>query len=83
MELTIGDRATLKAAGKVVPVADIAVHASKKWIKENLRLVDPEKHLKYRVILSTGSEELTDIFFRDPEKCGLPMTPPLRWDTTP
>jgi S-adenosylmethionine synthetase len=64
MELTIGDRATLKAAGKVVPVADVAVHAAKKWIKENLRFVDPEKHLKYRVILAPGSEELTDIFSR-------------------
>ena len=82
MELTIGDRATFKAAGKVVPVADIAVHAAKKWIKENLRFVDPEKHLKYRVILAPGSEELTDIF-SSPEKCGLPMTPPPRLDTTP
>ncbi len=64
MELTIGDRATFRVAGREIPVADIAMDAAKKWIKENLRFVDPEKHLKYRVVLAPGSEELTDIFFR-------------------
>ncbi|MCL5062234.1 MAG: methionine adenosyltransferase [Nitrospirae bacterium] len=64
MELIIGDRATFKAAGKKIPVAEIAIDAAKKWIKDNLRFVDPEKHLKYRVVLAPGSEELTDIFLR-------------------
>ena len=64
MELTIGDRATFAAGGKKIPVAEIAVDAAKKWIKENLRFVDPEKHLKCRVVLAPGSEELTDIFRR-------------------
>lgn len=64
MELTIGDRATFKAAGKQLPVADIAVAAAKKWIRDNMRFVDPVKHLKYRVVLAPGSGELTDIFSR-------------------
>jgi len=64
MELFIGDRATFKAGGKTVPVADIAVHAAKDWLKKNMRFVDPEKHLNCRVVLAPGSEELTDIFAR-------------------
>ena len=64
MELTIGDRATFKAAGKSIPVADIAVEAAKKWVKDNLRFVDPDRHIKYRVALAPGSGELTDIFAR-------------------
>jgi S-adenosylmethionine synthetase len=64
MELTIGDRATFRVAGRKIPVADIAIDAAKKWIMDNLRFVDPEKHLKYRVVLAPGSEELTDIFSR-------------------
>jgi S-adenosylmethionine synthetase len=64
MELTIGDRATFRAGEREIPVADIAVAAAKKWLKENLRFVDPEKHFKYRVVLAPGSEELTDIFLR-------------------
>ncbi|MCL4476422.1 MAG: methionine adenosyltransferase [Nitrospirae bacterium] len=64
MELTIGDRATFGAAGKEIPVADITIDAAKQWMRENMRFVDPEKHLKCRVVLAPGSEELTDIFSR-------------------
>jgi S-adenosylmethionine synthetase len=64
MELIMGDRATFRAAGKKIPVADIAIDAARKWVRGNLRFIDPEKHLKYRVVLAHGSEELTDIFLR-------------------
>lgn len=64
MELIIGDRATFIAGGKKIPVAEIAVDAAKTWLKKNMRYIDPEKHLKYRVVIAPGSEELTDIFSR-------------------
>ncbi|MHC4183783.1 MAG: methionine adenosyltransferase [Planctomycetota bacterium] len=64
MELTIGDRATFSASGRKIPVSDIAIDTAKKWLKENMRFVDPEKHLKYNIALASGSEELTDIFLR-------------------
>ena len=64
MELTIGDRATLFVGRKKIPVADIAVDAAQAWLKQNMRFVDPKKHVKYRVVLAPGSEELTDIFSR-------------------
>jgi S-adenosylmethionine synthetase len=64
MELTIGDRATFSAGAKKIPVADIAVEAARAWLKQNMRFVDPRKHLKYRVVLAPGSEELADIFSR-------------------
>ena len=64
MELTIGDRATPGIAGRKIPVADIAEASAKKWISNNMRFIDPAKHMRYRVVLSQGSEELTDIFSR-------------------
>ena len=64
MELIIGDRATFSVGGKKVPVADIAVEAAKNWLNKNMRFIDPEKHVKFRVVLAPGSEELTDIFSR-------------------
>ncbi len=64
MELTIGDRATIMVADRKIPVADIAIDSAKKWIRSNMRFIDPDKHLTYRVVLSQGSEELTDIFSR-------------------
>jgi len=64
IELTIGDRATFKAGRKRIDVVDIAVDAARTWLKENMRFIDPRKHVKYRVVLAPGSEELSDIFSR-------------------
>ncbi|MBI3600280.1 MAG: methionine adenosyltransferase [Nitrospinae bacterium] len=62
MELIIGDRATREVGGKMIDVNTIAINAAKEWIKKNLRFVDPDAHLTYRVVLFPGSEELTGIF---------------------
>ena len=64
MELIIGDRATFAAAGKKVPVREIAVESAKEWIRNDLRFIDPDVHVRYRVVLAPGSDELTDIFRR-------------------
>ncbi len=64
MELIIGDRATFRLGGQEIPVGDIAVTAAKGWVGRNLRFVDPERHIRYRVALAPGSDELADIFAR-------------------
>lgn len=64
MQLYIGDRATFSAAGRKIPVNEIAVSAAKQWLKDNLRYVDPDRHVHYHSVLASGSEELTDIFRR-------------------
>lgn len=70
MELTIGDRATFRYAGIEIPVAEIAIDAARDWIRQNLRFVDPDHHVVYRVALAPGSEELTDLFFRPGQVAG-------------
>ena len=64
MLLVIGDRATFTVGNETMPVDDITLKASKEWIRDNLRLVDPDKHIKYQVELKRGSQALTDIFAR-------------------
>jgi S-adenosylmethionine synthetase len=64
MLLIFGDRATEEVGETKIPVKDIAIRAAKSWMKENLRFVDPEKHMRYQVELKPGSAALTDIFKR-------------------
>jgi S-adenosylmethionine synthetase len=64
MELVIGDRATFRVGRTRVPVREIAVEAARGWVRKHLRHVDPDRHLRYRVVLSEVSEELADIFRR-------------------
>ncbi len=64
MLLVIGDRATSVAGDIKIPVEEIAINTAKKWFKNNLRFLDPEKHVKYQSELKEGSAALTDIFKR-------------------
>ena len=59
-----GDRATFKVGDEEVPVNDIAVNSTKKWLRKNLRFIDPDKHVKYQSEIKTGSAALQDIFSR-------------------
>ena len=65
MLLIFGDRATFGVGEKKVPVEEITINTAKNWLRENLRFVDPEKHMKYQVELKPGSQGLTDIFKRE------------------
>ncbi|MCM0081868.1 methionine adenosyltransferase [Geomonas sp. Red32] len=64
MELTVGDRATFSAFGRVIPVHDLAREAINGWVRRNLHRLDPARHLDIRFKLAPGSDELTDIFER-------------------
>ncbi|HLC26303.1 MAG TPA: methionine adenosyltransferase [bacterium] len=64
MELIIGDRATFTAGGVRIPVEEICLETAKTWFRKNLRHVNPESHVNYRVVLAPGSEELRAIFDR-------------------
>lgn len=62
MRLVIGDRATATVGKEELDVTQIAVETAKTWFRENLRCVDPERHLRYQVELKPGSEELAGLF---------------------
>jgi len=64
MLIVFGDRATFEVAGQTIPVPEIATETAKRWVKNNLRFVDPEKHIKYQVEIKPGAVALQDIFDR-------------------
>ena len=64
MLLIFGDRATFEAGGVGIPVREIAIQTAKEWFKQNLRFVDPEKHVRYQAEMKPGSSGLVDIFKR-------------------
>ena len=64
MLFVFGDRATSNINGTEIDVGDIAIKAAKDWFKENMRFIDPDKHVKYQSELKPGSVGLVDIFKR-------------------
>jgi len=65
MRLVFGDRATAEYRGKRIDVGAIAEAGARDWVRQNLRFVEPEKHIVFQNELKEGSPELTDIFERD------------------
>jgi S-adenosylmethionine synthetase len=70
MLMVFGDRATFVVDGAKVPVEDVVRKTAKKWFKENLHMIDPEKHVNYQIELKRGSDALTDIFNRQDKYLG-------------
>jgi S-adenosylmethionine synthetase len=64
MLFVLGDRATSQIDDLKIDVGEIVVNVAKQWFKENLRFIDPEKHVRYQVELKPGSVGLVDIFRR-------------------
>ncbi|MCS7172129.1 MAG: methionine adenosyltransferase [Armatimonadetes bacterium] len=65
MRLIFGDRATFRIQDVEIPVHEIATATAKRWIRENLRFVDPDRHVRYESLIRPGSPELVDIFHRE------------------
>ncbi|NTW11554.1 MAG: methionine adenosyltransferase [Chlorobiaceae bacterium] len=64
IKIIFGDRASQSFMGIPIPVGEIAEAAAKKWLKENMRFIDPERHVCFQNEIRPGSAELTDIFSR-------------------
>ncbi len=64
MRLVFGDRATSVVNGRTIPVGDIVETTAKRWLREHLRFVDPQRHVVYQNEIRPGSPELVDIFAR-------------------
>ena len=64
MLFVFGDRATSEFDSTKIDVNEIAVNIAKEWFRNNMRFIDPEKHVKYQVEIKQGSVGLMDIFKR-------------------
>jgi S-adenosylmethionine synthetase len=64
IEIYLAGRATAEVGGAVVPVEALAVESARDWIRQHIRALDPERHLKVRCLVRPGSADLTELFLR-------------------
>ncbi len=64
MRIIFGDRATVKWNGHHIDIEEIARATATRWLTDNLRFVDPAKHIIFQNEIQPGSPELVDIFER-------------------
>ena len=62
IEIHLAGRATAEFRGVKVPVDHIAVEASRTWLKENIRFLDPERHVRIHPHIRPTSSDLESLF---------------------
>lgn len=67
IELFLAGRATREFRGIQVPLEEIAVESTRRWLKNNLRALDAERHVRIHCLLRPSSAALADLFLRQRE----------------
>ncbi len=62
VDLILAGRATVDVRGVRVPVEEIAVETCRAWIRQHLRYLDPDGHVRLHCRIRPGSAELVDLF---------------------
>lgn len=65
IRIIFGDRATAEWRGTRIPVGEIVEASARRWLSDNLRFVDPARHVVMQNEIRPGSAELVDIFARE------------------
>jgi S-adenosylmethionine synthetase len=64
MEIYLTGRATLEFRGIRVPIEDLAVESSRRWLKSHFHALDPEHQVRIHCLIRPSSRELVDLFLR-------------------
>ncbi|HIP43606.1 MAG TPA: methionine adenosyltransferase [Aquifex aeolicus] len=73
IEIYLVGRALKELEGKTLPVEELAVEVTRQWIKENIRNLDPDKHVIIKPRIKPGSKDLVDLFLRFQQKGEVPL----------
>ncbi len=67
IELFLAGRATSEFRGVKIPVEEIASESARRWLKQNLRALDPDRHVRIHCLFRPSSAALVDLFLRQRE----------------
>lgn len=72
MRLYLAGRAALEYGGVVVPIEDLAVETTVRWVQRNLRALDPVRQMQIEPLVRPGSRDLIELFLRQ-QRRGMPL----------
>ena len=72
IEIYLTGRATREFRGVKVPVDEIAIEGSRRWLRERRRHLDPERHVRLHCLIRRSSQDLIDLFLRG-QADGVPL----------
>ncbi len=73
IEIYIVGRALNQKDGKPLPVDELAIEVVRRWIGENIRNLDPDRHTIIRPRIKPGSKDLVELFMRFQKEGKVPL----------
>jgi S-adenosylmethionine synthetase len=70
IEIYLTGRATESCRGVAVPIEELAVESSRQWLRDHLRFIDPERHVRLIPRIRPTSPDLSALFLRQAEDGG-------------
>lgn len=64
IRIYLAGRASHGVEGERLPIEEIASDACRGWLRRHLHALDPDRHVRLRILLRPGSRDLTDLFLR-------------------
>ncbi len=73
IEIYIVGRAIKEKGDKRLPVEELAIETIQQWLSENLRNIDPSKHVVINTRIKPGSRDLVELFERFQKSGEVPL----------
>ncbi len=73
IEIYLVGRAILEKDGKRLDAHDLAVEGAKRWLRENIKNLDVERHVVIHTKIKPGSRDLVELFERFQKKGEVPL----------
>ncbi len=73
IEIYLVGRAILEKDSKRLDAHELAVESAKRWLKENIRNLDVERHVRIHTRIKPGSKDLVELFERFQKKGEVPL----------
>lgn len=73
IEIYLVGRAILEKGSKRLDAHELAVESAKRWLRENIRNLDVERHVRIHTKIKPGSKDLVELFERFQKKGEMPL----------
>jgi S-adenosylmethionine synthetase len=68
IEIYLCGRATADCDGTPVPIEELAVDGSRRWLRENLHALDPDAQVRIHPLVRPGSSDLVELYRRQRDR---------------
>ncbi len=64
IEVYLAGRAVAEVEGEPIPIEELAVESSRRWLRDHMHALDPDRHVRVQPMVRPGSSDLVELYAR-------------------